>query len=392
MRTSTTVMGLMGGVGLALALVAPLYVGLPSNYLTNWMYMTPGGGLAGVFLAGLVLMGTGFLSGALSPTEPVRSGTYAAGLSAFLGAAWMLSPGMAVEALRELLRLDALGELSEAIATSLAQVLWYPPTAALGLLAAGPALGALGGIAFDLWYAAPNRPVRVVRPSPVPFVGLLAAAIWGGALAYFQVSVNAQLEPLGGAIDTIKQSAAPAILGLWTTIFLCWALRDAILYFRGDKRMRGAAWAMGAIALALLTLTPLAYHDALLESPVLWGGIAVALLASTVTMFLAARTDAVLDPERRTVTDLLVESVLIGVFVVGLGILTIGPLVFAELLIINPRIAELSGETPSGVDGATAVQWLFRYHWLSALPMAGVAFGWAIVRLPTLWMRRAFDG
>lgn len=391
MRTSTTVMGLMGGVGLALALMAPLYVGLPSNYVNNWMYMTPGGGLAGVFLAGLVLLGTGFLSGALASMEPVRSGTQAGGLAALLGAGLMMSPGMTVEALRELLRLGAFDDATEATAQSLLQVLWYPATASLGLLVTGPALGALGGIAFDLWYAEPNRPVRLLRPSPIPFVGLLATTAWGGLLVYLQVAAREQLILLDTTIDTVKLSAAPAILGLWTTIFLCWALRDAVLYFRGDKRLRGALWALGALALGLLSLTPLAYEPDLVESPVVLASLAVSLIAIIVTLFLATRSDAVLDPEPRRIVDLLVEGLVVGVLVTSLGLITVAPVVFSELLVINPTLGQLSREEPLSVDPAGVVAQLFQYHWSSLLVMAGLGFAWSILRLPTVWVRKALD-
>ncbi|MEO0604978.1 MAG: hypothetical protein AAF211_26340, partial [Myxococcota bacterium] len=273
-------MGLMGGVALALALVAPLYVGLPSHYVRDWLSMTTGGGQAGTVLAGLVLLGTGFLAGALTPRDAIRAGTGASLVAAFLGAAWMLSPGITVESLGDLLRFDPTMDAKRTTANALRRVLWYPSTATLGLFAAGPALGALGGITFDLWYADPQRGPRTLRPSPVPFLGMLAITGWGAALAYLWVGAVEQLASLDASIDTIKQSAAPAILGLWTAIFLCWALRDAVLWFRGAKKLRGVVWALGAIAFALLTLTPLAYAPQLAVSPVLLPLAAVGLVAA----------------------------------------------------------------------------------------------------------------
>jgi len=389
MRTSTAAMGMMGGVGLALSLVAPLYVGLPSNYVNDWMYMTPGGGQAGVVLGGLVLLGTGFLAAALLPSNAIRSGTTASAVAAFVGAVFMLSPGITVEALHDLLRGEPSRSLAETTAEALTRVLWMPHTASLGLMVAGPGLGALGGIAFDLWYAEPSRPVRLVRPSPVPVLGLIANTVWGAVLAYMWWAASDQVVPLGEPPDAIKSSAAPAILGLWTTIFLCWALRDAVVWIRGPSKLYGSLWGLGATALAALTLTPLAYHQPLLTSPAMLAGGVLASLAAVVTLLVAARADTAWDRDPRTVVDVLVESALLGLLTVGLGVLTVGPLALSEYLLINPIVAQLAGDGIESPDPATVVQWVFRYHWFAIVPMAGVAFGWSIARIAGLWIRDA---
>ncbi len=385
-------MGMMGGVALALALVAPLYVGLPSHHVSDWMYMTAGGGQAGVILAGLVLLGTGFLAAALAPTDAIRAGTAASLVAAFLGATWMLSPGFVVEALGELLDMDSrAGEPTQMVASALERVLWYPATASLGLLVAGPGLGALGGITFDLWYAEPSRPLRVIRPSPVPFVGMFATTLWGVALAYLWTGAIDQLETLDGTIGAIKQSAAPAILGLWNTFFLCWALRDAVLWLRGGVRLRGVVWALGAVAFGLLTLTPLAYSPTVAASPVVLALVAASLVAAIGTLVGAGRGNIALDTARRTISDLLVEAMLIGGLTVGIGLLTVGPLVLANHLILEPALQLLAGQDTDEVQSVSVVRLLFTYHWMSVIPMAGLAAGWSVIRLPTAWMHRALQ-
>lgn len=399
MRTSTIVMGLVGGVALALALAAPLYIALPARYLRDWLYMTPQGGLAGMITALAVFGGIGFAAARLNPEEPVRSGTSAGLIASLIGSVLIVLPAGAIEACSDLIVLAGGGQaqpdaLRTAAAESLIALAWLPATATAALTCTGAALGAVGGVSFDLWHGEPTHPGRDVHRSPVPLAGLASTVLISAVVAQFS-SVNATTlgllshEPT--LIDRIKLGVPAGMIAVSCALLVCWNLRDAVLMYRASRRMGALVWSVPALTLPLLVLAVIGLlHMPLLLSPALWIGLALGGFSIVVVVFSTFRAEEFLDKSTRLLGELLGEALLAGVLLVGQAMLVGGSAAIAVAIIVTPYTSALISDASSvTTPPEQLVTNVFRAHWVAGVGALGLAVGWLLLRLP-VWFGRSF--
>ncbi len=403
MRTSTVIAGIVGGLVLAAVLVPPLYVALPARYLVNWYFMTSQGAMLGMVAALLVWVGAGFLAGSLAPEEAVRSGTAAGFLSSVLGGVVLVLPAAAVEACSDLVITTGIGradaaKLSELTAGALLQVAWLPSASAVVLLCAGPALGAVGGVAFELWRGAPGRPGRELHLSLVPVVGLGMAVglgvplLWGLGRAHGAVFPALGMEPRYSAL--LELTAPLGILGVFTAGFLAWALRDAVALLRAGRRLTAAAWGLGSFALppVLLVVAGVLFPRAYLS---LWtlGSIGLCAVTALASVVAASRSDDLMVSRPRSFGEVLGDALLGGVLLVGQVVFVLGSMALAAWLIITPYVLALLQDAPL-VDASPErlVTLVYRYHWGAGASVLLVALLWLGVAVPVWFVRRAISG
>lgn len=379
------VVGLIFGAILAGVLAAPLFVSLPARYVSDWFYVTSGAALTGLVCAVGVLVCAGFLAAILDPDEAVRSGTSAGLLASIVGGVAMALPAAEIEACGSLLSIamyeamtaDALRQIT---AETTVDGVWIPAMAGLGLLLTGPALGAVGGVLFDLWQGTPGRSNRTIRRSAVPLLGLgavllavVAATLWA---IHLDITVLPRLGHPPGWLDRTSLSSPLLVAGAATCLLLPWAVRDAVLTWRADSRLVAMTWLAIALGLTVsMGVVVCAMHPRSLATPAPWiAGVAV-LVAGLVSAVLASGSDVPLESQPRQLHEVVGEALLSGVVVVGSGVFVSGASIVGTLVIAFPYVrALLGGAALVEAPPAELVTQVFWTHWGSAGAIFGVAF------------------
>ncbi|MBX2801965.1 MAG: hypothetical protein KTR31_30070 [Myxococcales bacterium] len=397
MRTSTILLGVLGGVALAAALAGPLYVALPGRYLADWSYLETQPALLLLMISLLAPVAAGALAALFWPDEPVRTGAGAGLLVAIMGSLLMVLPAAAVESSSEvtILVMSRVEEaqLRAAVARAIVSATWLPMAASLAVIAVGPALGAVGGVCYDLAMGGPGNPTRQVHISATPLVALAMGTVVAGVhfagMNYLDTQILVRLGHPPTPLDQVKMSAGGGALGLCCAILMAWAMRDAVLMFGGERRMRAFLWVVLATALPLAMLgEAVALHPASIFSPITWIAVVTCLAAAATSAFLTSRADIELDPEPRHFGHLTSESILGGLVLVAQALLAGGSTAVGITLMLWPYVTALIGG--SALPDLTA-EWLvssvFRVHWAAGAGIFLLAGGWLCVNVP-LWIIR----
>ena len=248
MRTSPLLIGLLGGLLLALVLAGPLYLALPADFLADdWPVPRAPWSLIGLLGSVGVVGLTGAAASWLDRDDSVRAASGAGALAALLGAAVIASPSAAVEACSGVLQLDwptaPEAELLAAMTSSILEATWRPLVWAFVMVIIGSAVGALGGAAVDLYLGVGSRrAVRLVHRSTVPMWGLAAlgaatcaASAWAGHLEHVM------WQPLSGSAPEPLQQlqlGAPILAGgVASALMITWAMRDVALLWRSKLKV-----------------------------------------------------------------------------------------------------------------------------------------------------------
>src|SRR5688500_12869791 len=170
------------GAILAAVLLAPLYVAVPGRMLDDWYYVPDSAAMWLLLVALIVPPAAGFVAGWLDREAAVRAGTSAGFLTTIVGGMLVAVPASQVQATDALLsalknNATRIEELRAAAADSSEAGTWLPVAVGMLLLGAGPALGAIGGVLFDLLAGTTGRSIRTVHRSSAPLFGLLAAVV-----------------------------------------------------------------------------------------------------------------------------------------------------------------------------------------------------------------------
>lgn len=393
MRASTIFAGFVGGVALAASLAAPLYVGLPGRYLPQWAYMTVEGSMWGFLGAMVVIIGAGYFAARLDPEAPVSSGTLAGTLAAIVGGLLMALPATAMEAVSPVITFIELGgdgRLEEVAAEAMVTAMWLPGVAGAVLLGAGPAFGAMGGVGFDLTEGTTSGTARPVAWSPVPMAGLVSGVLWVALISVAQGRIDtvwANAELVMTQVDTVKQSVPVAMVALFASVLLAWAVRDSVLLYRGGRRLRGALWGSASLGVGLVLLAEaMVLVPTTRESPLLWIVVAGGGLALLVVFIRAARTDSFLDLNPWTVGDLMSQGLLVGLAVLGQALFAIGSAVIAVGVVVLPWLAQ-SDVAPAASE--LLVSRVFQIHWVAGVGLIVLALIWVIVATPVWLLGRA---
>ncbi len=405
MRTSTTLVGVLFGALLAGALLIPLFVGLPSRYLNNWYYVHEQAGLFAVVGALVVWCGAGFAGAATHPEDCVRSGTTAGGVASLVGSVLIVLPAAAAEACGDLVA-QMLGSpfgvrpdrLAGGLALAAVRAMWLPSTAALGMMLAGPALGAVGGVLFDLWRGLPTRQGREVHRSSVPVVGLVMVAISvGGFLWLLRQMELVYLPALGQtlALGARTQLTAPlALAGVLSAGFGWWVIRDAAAMYRGGVRMVGMLWLMmGLGLLPVIAALGVAIYPAVYTTLAAWLSIFATIIVLLFALVAGARSDDELQRSTRTAWDLVGQGVLHGVVVTAVPAMIGGSGALALALFAQPYAdAIVSGSTQvTAYPSASALLLLMQGHWAMLGLIALITVVYLVPALPALWAGRVLS-
>lgn len=384
MRNSTVFVGLVFGVVLALVLAAPLYVSLPWRLLDDWYYLPNSAATTGLIIALFVPAAAGIAGAALESDTAVRSGTTAGFLATVVGGLLMVLPAVQVQASDALLTALKNGETSfeslgsAGAASSLAGT-WLPVAAALLLLCLGPALGAIGGVLFDLWAGSTGRSARTTHRSFAPMGGLWVAVPGAAATAMWAVQLDVVVLPnLGTPVTVVHRSmlAAPTLLATSAAALLAaWVLRDAALLWRLGLRAFAFVWGGAGVSLALaVPIVGIALYPQSMWSPVPWmalGGIFFALLAA---LFGASRSEVELDPDARTFGEFVGHGLLTGLVVTATFYYVAVAPIAGTWIVAFPYVgALLSGAELVQAEPATLVSRVFHLHFASVLLGIGAA-------------------
>lgn len=392
MRASTIFTGFFGGLALALALAAPLYVGLPARYLPEWAYMTVEGSMWGFLLALVAVVGTGFVAAMLDPESPVSAGTLAGTLAAAVGAIVMVLPATALESVSDVLSTVESGadaRVEELVARAMVSAAWLPSVVGLLVVGAGPAFGAMGGVGWDLTQKSP--PPSSSRPGTftvIPMAGLLAAVVWTAAVALslrFVGTTFTEAELVLSELDAHKLAVPLAVLALSVGALLCWAIRDALLLYRDARRLRGATWGAASLGLSLVILTEaVVLYPASLTAPLLWGAVGVAGLAALVTFWRFARADLYMNHAGTPLGGLFAQALIGGLAVVGPGLFGGGAAIIAVGTVGLPWLAAVTSGTEP-VASELMAQRVFQQHWLAGGALVALAV-MGVVAVAPIWL------
>jgi hypothetical protein len=373
-RTSTVVVGLIFGAILAAVLLAPLFVALPARYVTDWFYVNPSAALIGLLAALASLVCAGFLGATLDRDEAIRAGTSSGLLASVVAGIAVALPAAEIEACGSLLsiaRYDTMTAemLREVTGETAIDGVWIPAMSGLALLLIGPALGAVGGVIFDLWQGTPGRSNRTIRRSIVPLVGLgavvlgvLLAAMWA---IHLDITVLPRLGREPGWRDRTALSSPLIVAGAATCLLLAWAMRDAVLTWRGEARLFGLGWAMTALA-APVTMGVIigGMHPRSLVTPDPWLALVAVAVAAVGSVILASGSDVPLEREPRRFDEIFGEALLAGILVVGSIMFVSGASIVGTLTIAFPYVrALLGGAALVEAPPADLVTRVFATHW-----------------------------
>lgn len=401
MRTSTTLAGVLFGALLAGALVVPLYVTLPARYL-DWYYVPEQAGLFAVVAALALWCAAGFVGAATHPEDAVRSGTGAGVLASLVASALMVQPAAAVEGCAELViqiqsapfgvRPQALADL---LGETMVRAMWLPSTGALGMLLTGPALGAVGGVLYDLWRGIPYGQNREVYRSSVPLTGLvMTCGAFAILLSVLKLLEGTYLPAVGAELDFLEraQLTAPvAIVALLATGFGWWVIRDATVMWRAGFRIAAAVWVFaGAVAYPVLLTEALVLHPTVLLTPGAWIGILGTGIGLVGGLAVCIRGDEELPSVPRGFGDLLGEGLMHGVVVAAVPTLVGGSSAAALYVFARPYVDALRAGTTevTALPAEAGLNVVMQGHWLLALVIVGVTVVYLVPAIPLMLASR----
>ncbi|MEQ1568023.1 MAG: hypothetical protein ABMA64_20455 [Myxococcota bacterium] len=403
MRNSTVLVGCLFGVGTALALIAPMYVAIPWRLLDDWSYVPVSTAMWGFVAALLVPVAAGFLGAAQDPDAAVRSGTTAGFLAAAFGWMTMALPASEVQAVETLLEVVRLGEsvegaMASAAADSLLASAWFPVVAGLMLLVMGPSLGAIGGVLYDLWAGTTGRVTRTAHRSAVPMAGLATTLACAAFVAAWTLQVDVVVLPnLGRPVDWIRRSmlSAPLVVAaVFASLYLVWAVRDALLLWKNRLRLFAAMWGGAASMLAFLVpIVFCAVYPQSMLTPVPWAvlfALGIVFLAAVIG---GARSEVLLEPEARTFGEHLGQGLQVGLVTVGTALYTGFAPVAGAWVVAFPYVrALLSDAVLVQVSTEAQVRWVFQLHWGVMVAVPVLALGYVFGAGPFWLVVRAYGG
>ncbi|MEZ4238266.1 MAG: hypothetical protein R3F59_19370 [Myxococcota bacterium] len=396
MRTSTVFVGLLGGLLFTAALVPPLYVALPERFVSGWYDASSQVALAGLAVGLAVLALTGFVAAWMQPDDGVRTGTIAGLLASLVGGTLLALPASAIEACFSVLPVSVSAAadpevVKQHVVDALIRGTWVPCAVGIALLVGGPALGAMGGVLFDLWRGTVSRTTRTIHLSWVPQIGLwcctaavVGASIWAGHLD------KTALPLLQGGATWSQRNALSAPLAVAAALsgpLVVWAMRDTLLLLRDRRRLTGVFW--GGTAL-LAPLVGLGAASALNTSGMLtlWPWMFGATLVTGVLAgaWDGANSELTFDPLPRLLGEILGEAVLVGLLGASiLAFVAVGPSAGTWAIAFPYVIAVLEHAPRLEAAPEALVSSLFLTHWLAALSSLALGALYGAVAVP-LWM------
>jgi hypothetical protein len=394
-RTTTIAIGLGFGAILAGVLLAPLYVALPARYVDNWFYVSSGWALGGLAAALLLAAAAGFCAALADEEGAILNGTYAGLISSLVAGALVVLPSSGIEACGSLLAMAAYDTITaERLARTTADAAvagaWIPPAIGLGVAGSGAALGAVGGVVYDLWRGSSSRLSRRVHRSAVPFVGMLAVALGALLAAIWAAHLDLTVLPrIGHPLDMSgrMQLALPQLTaGAAASWFVAWGMRDVVLTWRDERRFAALVWMGTLLSLpALAAIGVGVIHLPSYGTPAPWlalGGVGVAAMVSLVA---SARSELVREPRPRLMGEVLGETLFATVVFVCVPLFISGSSVLTSYLIVFPYARAIVGgaalvDAPPGV----MVNQVFGWHW-GMLPLSFLLFLLLAVTVGPLW-------
>jgi hypothetical protein len=383
-RTTTIAIGLGFGAILAGVLLAPLYVALPARYVDNWYYVSSGWALGGLAAALLLAAAAGFCAAYLDDEGAIRNGTYAGLIASLVAGALVVLPASGIEACGSLLAMAAFDtitaeRLSRTTADAAVAGAWIP--AAMGLVVAGggAALGAVGGVVYDLWQGASGRLNRRVHRSLVPFVGLLATGLGATLSAIWAAHLDLTVLPRMGhpleLADRMELSLPLFTAGAAASWFVAWGMRDVVLTWRDERRFTSLLWLTTIVSLPLLAAIGVGViHLPSYATPAPWMAIVTVSIAGVASLVASARSELVREPRPRLVGEVLGEILFATIVFVTIPLFISGSAIVASYLIVFPYARAIVGgaalvDAPPGV----LVNQVFGWHW-AVLPVGFLLF------------------
>jgi hypothetical protein len=400
-RTSTVLVGLLGGAIFTGTLVPPLYVALPQRFVEDWYSVTSEAALIGLCLALAVVTLTGFVAASFAPDDGVRTGTVAGLLSALIGGVLVALPAAEIEACASLLSTNLNRALPPERLSALASEtvldgIWVPSAVGLALIAVGPALGAMGGVVFDLWRGTVSRTTRTIRLSWVPqvgmwsvFLGVVGASVWSAHLDKTVLPLLAMPASWG---DRNALTAPLLVAGAFTAPLLAWSVRDAVLLLRERRRLAGAFWGTLAIAAPVASIAAAGIvHTAGLAALPPWVFVAACVTGGLAGLWDGSSSDVTFEPLPRVLGELLGEALLTGLLVACALVFVCGASTIGSYTIGFPYVRAVLESVPWEASRVDLVSRVFLLHWIAGLviPVAGAVQ--LAVAVP-LWMVGRLSG
>lgn len=405
MRTTTIVIGLVFGVILGGVLLAPLFVALPARYVDNWYYVSPEWALAGLAAGLLVTALAGFVVGMADDEAAIRNGTLAGLLACLYSGGLIVLPAALIEATGDLLAMAAYDtltakRLTEATVSAAIGAAWTPAATGLAMGVGGAALGAMGGVLYDLWRGTTaGRSARLVHRSLVPMVGLSAVALAMGLSslwsAHLDLTVLPKLGYTPGFQDRSLLTLPLITAGVAACWFLAWGVRDVVITWRDDRRFGALVWL--TTLLGLLSLGPVlvgVFHGAAWLTPAPWLVVVGSGIVFFVALIGAIRSDLVREPRPRSFGEAFAEVLFAAILVVMLPWFVSGSSITGSLLVVFPYARALvSGAGVVDSPPGEAVNAVFGWHLLLLLPLTTSAILLFIMGATPFWLfRRALRG
>jgi len=346
----------------------------------------------GAALALLIVIG--FVGAATNAEEPIRAGTGAGFLAAVVGMIGMIGPAIAVEAASDIVIASGGGTVTVSpavLAGAVVDVSWLPATIGAVVLATGLALGAVGGVIFDLWRGVPSRTGRDIHYSPVPVVGLMASLVWGSAVAWMLRYVDNELLPglqiTPNFFQRLAMSAPLGLLGIMVAMLVAWGFRDSGVIFRSGARVLAVAWGgiVAAMPVFLMLLVVVLYPRAY-TSPVTWSAVVLVIVTAAIALWTSFRSEDRLAEHPRLLPQVIADGVLVSLATLGQGVMAIGASVLAGWLLVLPHLLELfNGKPRIAVNPEALVQRVYASGWGVLAAHIVVAAMWLMLAVPA-WM------
>ena len=397
MKASTTIIGAVFGVATAGLLGPALYLDVPRAFISDWTLVSREVGLGCTLGAAAVLVLCGMAGAWADPDRPARSAALAGFIAATIALVTVGLPAAGVIAHGDLIgslesgRATAL-ELKRGIAVSAVLVPFYQTLAGLGLLLSGLVLSWLGGMVYDLWRGAATRAPALVRPSPVPWLGLaggLAAvpSLLAGIVAVEQLV----FVELGGKSTWQGQAqlTSPLILGAALMGACLYVIaRDAVIVRRAGQRGRAVVWLLAVVALlGVQALVSIPVYWQVVITPGGWGAIFLFGVCPIAGLLGGRFTTADLETAPRVFGEMLAEAMVTATLLVTLVALhgtSAGMLIG---LISAPWVEVLAGGQAT-IDTQTAsdvIHQAYLAHLAFPALMAAIVTAYMVVAVP-VWM------